>query len=367
MPLTDNNQADAQARDAHVQIGRSGTLGRIHLNRPKALNSLTLDMVRLIAGALDSFEDDAQVAAVLITGEGERAFCAGGDIRALYDGGPENSAAGRQFWREEYVVNAHIKRYGKPYIAFMDGIVMGGGVGVSAHGSHRIVTDRTRLAMPETGIGFFPDIGGTWLLSRGRADAGTREIGTYLALTGEQINGADAIHAGLADYLVPAARLAALVESLSALPATADAEAVAQAIRMLATAGEPGPVERHETEIDAAFAFDAVEEIVAALVASGSEFARKTLATLQTRSPTSLKLTLKLLRLARNDASLEQTLEREYAAGAAVLAGHEFYEGVRAAIVDKDRNPRWNPPTLDAVSDSGLAQYFVPAPERVFS
>ncbi|MGI6246411.1 MAG: enoyl-CoA hydratase/isomerase family protein [Pseudochelatococcus sp.] len=362
MPFTDNNQADAL-----VQIGRSGTLGRIHLNRPKALNSLTLDMVRLIAGALDRFETDAQVAAVLITGEGERAFCAGGDIRALYDGGPENSAAGRLFWREEYVVNARIRRYAKPYVALMDGIVMGGGVGVSAHGSHRVVTDRTRLAMPETGIGFFPDVGGTWLLSRGRAGAGRSEIGTYLALTGEQIGGADAIHAGLADHFVPAGGLPTLVERLSALPASADAAVVAQVIETVTAPAEPGPVERNAATIDAAFAFDTVEEIFAALAASGDDFARKTLATLQTRSPTSLKLALRLLRLAREDATLEQTLEREYAAGAAVLAGRDFYEGVRAAIIDKDRNPQWQPATLDAVADSDLDRYFAPAPERVFA
>lgn len=362
MPFMDTNQADAL-----VQIGRSGTLGRIHLNRPKALNSLTLDMVRDIAGALDRFEGDADIAAVLITGEGERAFCAGGDIRALYDSGPRDTAAGREFWREEYVVNARIRRYSKPYIAFMDLVTMGGGVGVSAHGSHRVVTERTRLAMPETGIGFFPDVGGTWLLSRGRAGGGAGETGTYLALTGEQIGGADAIHAGLADTFVPAATLPKLAATLAELPADADAAQVSAVIAAFSGAVEPGPVQANETQINAAFAYDTVEEIFAALLASSNEFAAKTLATLRTRSPTSLKLTLQLLRLARHDSSLEQTLEREYAAGAAVLAGHEFYEGVRAAIIDKDRNPRWRPATLDEVTEESLERYFVPAPERVFS
>ncbi|MFT0891907.1 enoyl-CoA hydratase/isomerase family protein [Pseudochelatococcus sp. G4_1912] len=357
MPFTPDN-----APDALVLIGQSGTLGRIHLNRPKALNSLTLDMIRIIADALHRFEDDDGISAVLITGEGDRAFCAGGDIRALYDGGPDNTEAGRIFWREEYLINAHIKRFRKPYIAYMDAITMGGGVGVSAHGSHRVVTERTRLAMPETGIGFFPDVGGTWLLSRGKD-----EIGTYLALTGEQINGADAIQAGLADFFVPTASLSALTQRLSALPATARADAVTEVINSVTSFIEPGPVALHEDEINAAFSFDTMDGIIAALTAVRSEFAQKTLATLQTRSPTSLKLTLKMLRLARHDITLEETLEREYAAGAAVLIGHEFYEGVRAAIIDKDRNPQWNPATLDAVSESALDRYFIPAPERVFS
>lgn len=356
MPLTADNQADAL-----VQVSQSGTLGRIHLNRPKALNSLTIDMVRIIAWALKHFEADASVSAVLITGEGERAFCAGGDIRALYDGGPNNTTAGRMFWREEYIVNAHIKRYRKPYIAFMDAITMGGGVGVSAHGSHRIVTERTRLAMPETGIGFFPDVGGTWLLSHGKG-----ETGTYLALTGEQINASDAIQAGLADFYMSSSFLPELISRLSTLPRSADANVVTEVINSLTSFISPGPVALNEAEINATFAFDTVEKIVAALNASGSVFAKKTLETLQTRSPTSLKLTLKLLRLARHDKALEQTLEREYAAGAAVLAGHEFYEGVRAAIIDKDRNPQWQPATLDAVSESSLNRYFEPAPEQVF-
>ncbi|MGV6875171.1 enoyl-CoA hydratase/isomerase family protein [Pseudochelatococcus sp. B33] len=362
MPFTDNNQADAL-----VQTGRSGTLGRIHLNRPKALNSLTIDMVRDIAGALDRFEADVGVAAALITGEGERAFCAGGDIRALYDGGPQDTEVGRTFWREEYVVNARIRRYPKPYVAFMDLITMGGGVGLSAHGSHRVVTERTRLAMPETGIGFFPDVGGTWLLSRGRAGGGASEIGTYLALTGEQIGAADAIHAGLADTFVPSAALPELAAALSELPADAGGARVGAAIAAFARAVEPGPVQQNEAEINAAFGFDTVEEIFAALVESDTDFAARTLATLRTRSPTSLKLALKLLRIARDDTAYEQTVEREYAAGVAVLGGHEFYEGVRAAIVDKDRNPRWRPATLDEVTEESLERYFAPAPERVFS
>lgn len=357
MLATANNQADAL-----VQVSQSGTLGRIHLNRPKALNSLTIDMVRTIAWALKHFEKDAGVSAVLITGEGERAFCAGGDIRALYDGGPNNTIAGRTFWREEYILNAHIKRYRKPYIAFMDAITMGGGVGVSAHGSHRIVTERTRLAMPETGIGFFPDVGGTFLLSRGKG-----ETGTYLALTGEQINASDAIQAGLADFYMSSSLLPELIKRLSSLPKSADANDVTETINSLTSFIGPGPVALSQSEIDAAFAFDTMEEIIAALRASRSVFANKTLDTLQTRSPTSLKLTLKLLRLARHDTTLEQTLEREYAAGVAVLGGHEFYEGVRAAIIDKDRNPQWQPDTLGAVSESSLDRYFAPAPERVFN
>ncbi|MBB3809300.1 enoyl-CoA hydratase/isomerase family protein [Pseudochelatococcus contaminans] len=362
MPFSNDNQADAL-----VQIGRVGTLGRIHLNRPRALNSLTLEMVRIIVGALDAFEIDDSIAAVLITGEGDRAFCAGGDIRALHDEGRQNPAEARTFLREEYRLNARIKRFPKPYIAFMDLITMGGGVGLSAHGSHRIVTERTRLAMPETGIGFFPDIGATWLLSRGRAGRGKVETGTFLALSGEQIGGADAIHAGLADALVPSSALSDLADNLSQLPATADGADVSAIIGAYVSTVEPGPVEQNAAEIDEAFAFDTVEEIFAALGASETAFAGKTLATLRTRSPTSLKLALRLVRLARDDARLEDALEREYAAAAGILAGHDFYEGVRTAIIDKGQKPQWQPSTLAEVTEESLARYFEPAPERLFS
>ncbi|HWL18231.1 MAG TPA: enoyl-CoA hydratase/isomerase family protein [Bradyrhizobium sp.] len=352
---------DSAIQETPVLIEQAGSLGRIRLNRPKALNSLTLDMVRRIADALDQFEADPRIAAVLITGAGERGLCAGGDIRALYESGRAGTTLGETFWREEYVLNARIKNFPKPYIAIMDGITMGGGVGLSAHGSHRIVTDRTRLAMPETGIGFFPDVGGTWLLAHGPG-----EIGTYLGLTGEQIGAADAIYAGLADVCVPISALPGLVQALETLPAGAGGDRVTLILEPLALPAGPAPLQERRAEIDQAFAADEIETILASLARLDTEFAHKTRATLLSKSPTSLKLTVRLLRLARASTSLEDCLEREFAAGRRVFSGHDFYEGVRAAVIDKDRTPRWSPASLDAVGDSDVDAYLIAAPEPVF-
>jgi enoyl-CoA hydratase len=343
-----------------ILVEVAGSLGRVRLNRPKAINALTLEMIHGIGAALDRFADDPEVGAVLISGEGERGLCAGGDIRALYDHGRDGSGFGQRFFRDEYRMNARIAAYPKPYVAIMDGITMGGGVGVSAHGAVRIVTERTRMAMPETGIGFFPDIGGTWLLSRAPG-----EIGAFIGLTGDGIGGADAILAGFADYFVPSEKLAALIDALAARPAAVTLAQVRDAVAGFAVETPP-PLGQHRAEIDACFGFNSVEEIVAALAASGSAFAQKTLGVLGQKSPTSMKLTLRLLRAAAGDAMLRQSLEREFAAAHQVLASDEFYEGVRAAVVDKDRNPKWRPATLAEVTPEVLAPYFNPVTETVF-
>ncbi|ALG91667.1 MULTISPECIES: enoyl-CoA hydratase/isomerase family protein [Actibacterium] len=324
-----------------VIISREGSLGRLHLNRPKAINSLTLEMVRLIDKGLTEFEGDDSIASVLITGEGERGLCAGGDIIALYESGKAKTPDAERFWAEEYVLNARIAAYPKPYVAFMDGITMGGGVGVSAHGSHRIVTDRTRLAMPETGIGFFPDVGGTWILGRAAG-----EVGTYIGLTGASFGAADAIYAGFADYYMPAGKLGDLAAALAGLPADAGGSEVDAAIKGLAEGAPGATIAENRAAIDAAFAADTVEEIIAALEAQGTEFAQKTLKTLGQKSPTSLKITLGLLRAARGSKDLKECLDREFAATGLILEGPDFYEGVRAAVIDKDRNPTWVPATL---------------------
>jgi enoyl-CoA hydratase len=353
--------ADPIAVESHVLIERIGSLGRIRLNRPKALNSLTLEMVRQISAALEQFAADPLVATVLITGEGERGLCAGGDIRSLYDSSRGDTRLGETFWREEYILNARISSFGKPYIAVMDGITMGGGVGISAHGSHRIVTERTRLAMPETGIGFFPDVGGTWLLGRSPG-----EIGTYLGLTGDQIGAADAIRAGLADVFVPTSAVPSLVESLTALPAGADGDAVWKVLNAVGQPTDPPPLQENVQAIDRAFAVDDVETILAELARLDTDFAAKTQATLRAKSPTSLKVTLRLLRLARASTRLEDCLEREFATARHIFTGHDFREGVRAAVIDKDRNPRWSPASLDQISDSDVDAYLIAAPEPVF-
>ncbi len=314
---------------------REGAAGVIRLNRPKAINAVTLEMFRDIDKALDAFEADPAVAVIVLEGAGERGLCAGGDIRALYESSQVKGDLGKILWREEYILNARIAKFAKPYVAFMDGIVMGGGVGLSAHSRHRVVTERTKLAMPEVGLGFFPDVGGTWLLSRSPG-----EIGTYFGLTGQTMNGPDAVYAGFADAVVPSGKLAALRDVLTKVrPGTSSSE-----IRMLidgfATGETSGPVAALQPQIDAWFAHDRMEDIVAALARDGSELAQKTLKTLSEKSPRGMVVTLKLLRLARASASLEECLVREYRAALEVFASDDFREGVRAAVIDKDRNPR---------------------------
>ncbi|WP_027998407.1 enoyl-CoA hydratase/isomerase family protein [Sinorhizobium arboris] len=334
-----------------VIVERQGAIGRLRLNRPRALNSLNRTMIRAIAAALTEFERDPAVAAVLVTGEGERGLCAGGDIRMIYESGRERPEEGAQFWREEFIVNSRISAYPKPYIAIMDGIVMGGGVGVSSHGSHRVVTERTRFAMPETGIGYFTDVGATWLLPRAPG-----EFGTYLGLTGRDIGAAAAIHARLADSFVPSGKIGELLARLFELSASATADDISALIRAVSNEPPASALLDHLPVIDRCFAFDSVEEILAALETEGSDFARETLELLKTRSAISLKLTLSLLRAGRSSATLNQCLEREYAATLGMLSNPDFYEGVRAAVIDKDRRPKWSV-GLSEVTPDVLARF----------
>lgn len=343
---------------AELGIETKGALGIIRLNRPKAINALTLEMVAGMDAALTRFAADPAIAAVLVSGEGERGLCAGGDIRALYDHRAEGTGPGLAFFAAEYRLNAQIASFRKPYIAIMDGITMGGGVGISAHGSVRIVTERTRLAMPETGIGFFPDVGASWLLSRAPG-----ELGTYLALTGQIIGGADAILAGLADALVESTSLPALRADLEALPASATrADIVALLPREVPEAKLAAQLDL----INRCFAFDDASQIVQALTQKGSAFAQETLAVLAQKSPTGIQVALRLLRAARASADVRECLQREYAACAQVLATGEFYEGVRAAVVDKDRQPKWNPASLAEITPALIEPYFRPARAQLF-
>ncbi|SHJ40364.1 enoyl-CoA hydratase [Bradyrhizobium lablabi] len=332
---------------------REGAVGVIRLNRPKAINAVTLEMFRDIEKALDQFEADPAVGLILLEGAGERGLCAGGDIRSLYESSKVNGDLGKILWREEYILNARIAKFAKPYVAFMDGIVMGGGVGLSAHGRHRVVTEKTKLAMPEVGLGFFPDVGGTFLLSRAPG-----EIGTYFGLTGQTMNGPDAIHARFADAVVPSGKLAALRETLINLRAGANSADVKAAIEAFATGETSGPVAANQPQIDRWFAYDQMQDIVAALRRDGSELAQATLKTLGEKSPRGMVVTLKLLRLARTSSSLEECLVREYRAALEVFRSDDFREGVRAAVIDKDRNPRWSPPAVEGVTPEMLAPYF---------
>jgi enoyl-CoA hydratase len=310
-------------------------------------------MFRDVDRALDAFEADPAVVVILLEGAGERGLCAGGDIRALWESSKVKGDLGKILWREEYILNARIKKFPKPYVAFMDGIVMGGGVGLSAHSSHRVVTEKTKLAMPEVGLGFFPDVGGTWLLSHSPG-----EIGTYFGLTGQTMNGPDAIHAGFADAVVPSSKLAALREALTKVrPGVTSAE-VKALIAGFATGETAGPVAAMQSKIDGWFAHDRMEDIVAALQRDGSELALSTLKTLNEKSPRGMVVTLKLLRLARASGSLEECLVREYRAALEVFASDDFREGVRAAVIDKDRSPKWSPPRIEDVTPEMVAPYF---------
>ncbi len=341
--------------DAEIIFDRRGAAGLITLNRPQALNAVTHAMVLALRAQLAQWADDPAITRVVIQAEGTRAFSAGGDIRALYDlgqAGKHNEM--EQFWRDEYPLNAAIKNFRKPYVALIDGIVMGGGVGVSVHGSHRVAGDRFQFAMPEVGIGFFPDVGATWFLPRMPG-----ELGTYCALTGERFRSADACAAGIATHRIPSGRFPALLEGLSG---TVSVDAVLAAFSE--PAGE-GPILARRAVIDRLFAGDNVEAILAALDAeakSGSAdaaFAAETAATMRAKSPLSLKIALAQVR--RGAAwDFETCMRAEFRIVSRVIKGHDFYEGVRAVIVDKDNKPHWQPATLAGVTDAEVERHFAP-------
>jgi enoyl-CoA hydratase len=280
-------------------------------------------------------------------------LCAGGDVRSLYDSRTQGSALPRAFWSEEYPLNALIGRYPKPYVALQDGIVMGGGIGLSGHARHRIVTERSRLAMPETGIGLIPDVGGTWLLAHAPGEAGV-----HLGLTGEAMGAADAIHARFADVLVPSARLPELVGRL----VDDKGGAVGDVIAFLAQKPDSAPLAERSAEIDRIFGGASVEAMLERLAGTPGEWAQKTAAVLAQKSPKSLKLTLAAIANARTLGSLEAALNVEYRLCVRLFEDGEFVEGVRALLVDKDRKPKWSPPSLAGVSAELVASYLAPLP-----
>jgi enoyl-CoA hydratase len=341
--------------DPEILFERRGAAGLVTLNRPKALNAVTLGMVRALTGQLEQWATDPAVTRVVVTAAGERAFCAGGDIRALYDLG--RAGAYRDmlpFWREEYTLNAMIKRYPKPYVALIDGIVMGGGVGLSVHGSHRVAGERFLFAMPEVGIGFFPDVGATWFLPRLPG-----ELGAYCALTGERLNAADGVNASVATHRVVSSRFAELRESLCG---NDPVDAVLTAF------SEPrgaGPVTSRAVAIDRLFAGDRVEDILAALdgearsATTMADFAGTTAATIRAKSPTSLKLALAQIRAGKSLA-FGACMQTEFRIVSRIIHGRDFYEGVRAVIVDKDNAPRWRPATLQEVTRAEIERHFAP-------
>ncbi|MBX5472648.1 MAG: enoyl-CoA hydratase/isomerase family protein [Acetobacteraceae bacterium] len=324
---------------------RDGRVGRLLLNRPKALNALTLEMVRLIDRALAEWRDDPSVHAVLIEGAGNRAFCAGGDIRAVRNAALAGDAeAVEEFFAAEYALNRTIAEYPKPYVALIDGICMGGGIGVSVHGRYRVATESAEFAMPETGIGFFPDIGASYFLPRLPG-----KLGFYLGLTGARLLGADAVHAGLATHFVPHERLSAL--------AAAMAEDGVAVIAAFAEKLPPFSLAPHRACIDRCFGAESVVAILAALAAEETEFARQALTAMRRASPASLLWSFEILRRGVH-SELAQCLKTELALSRHVSRHPDFAEGVRAMVVDKDRNPRWSAASVEKVDPAAIAAMF---------
>ena len=346
----------APTPEPEVLVRVEGRAGRITMNRPKALNALTLGMVRQIRAALDAWLSDPAVHLVLLDGAGERALCAGGDVLSLYESRGQGSGTARTFWAEEYRLNALIHRYPKPYVAIQDGIVMGGGIGLSSHARHRIVTERSMLAMPETGIGLIPDVGGTWLLAHAAG-----ELGVYLGLTGARMGGSDAIQAGFAGTFVPSAGLGTLKAELC----DPKGRAVDDIVDELADAN-PVPdsaLMALQPNIDRLFAPRSVQGIIDALHTTTDAWARKTRVELLQKSPLALEATLAAIRHARRLPSLEAALNVEFRLCTRLFEAGEFPEGIRALLVDKDKAPKWTPPRLADVTGAQVAALFAPFPE----
>ncbi|WP_226531012.1 enoyl-CoA hydratase/isomerase family protein [Microbacterium paraoxydans] len=343
---------------SRVLIRTEGALGRLTLNRPEAINALDEGMIQTLTDALDAWRDDTDVQIVLIDGAGERGMCAGGDVRALHAqivaGQAERTA---EFFRSEYALNAMIAEYPKPVVAFADGITMGGGIGLAGHAAIRIVTERSKLAMPETRIGFTPDVGGTWLL--GRAPG---RFGEYFGLTGATMSGADAVYLGFADHFVPSDRLDALREALAF---RADPTGPSEIVLLFDETPEPTPLPSSKAWIDDAFSAATVGEIIDRLQAQGSTEAASVADLLEGLAPTGLTVTLDAVREARELRGLRAALEGEYRRVLWFVNEHpDLVEGIRAQLVDKDRNPKWDPPTLaELAPDAGAAaRAYVPRP-----
>ncbi|WP_030234383.1 enoyl-CoA hydratase/isomerase family protein [Streptomyces sp. NRRL S-350] len=356
-----------------VRTYLDGGVGRIVLNRPQALNSLTHRMITALRTTLDAWAADERVRVVVLSGAGERGLCAGADIRAMHDDAKAGGAGTRAFFRDEYRLNALIARYPKPYVAVMDGITMGGGVGLSAHGAIRIVTERSTVAMPETRIGLVPDVGGSRLLAHSPG-----ELGIHLGLTSASMGPGDALLCGFADHYVPSARIPELLDALTRSAASTSADptsattpsavttasvTTAAVDAVVAAHTEPAPpaaLAAQRAWIDECYAADTAEEIVERLLNSGVPEAKEAVALLLGNSPTAVKAALAALRRARTLPSLEAVLDQEYRVSCAALDGHDLVEGIRAQVIDKDRNPRWEPATLAGVTEVDVARFLAP-------
>ncbi|HKP41644.1 enoyl-CoA hydratase/isomerase family protein [Mycobacterium sp.] len=324
-------------------------VGLLTLNRPKAINSLTHSMVNAMSKVLTDWEHDDAIRAVVLSGAGERGLCAGGDIVVIYHSARADGSEARRFWYDEYLLNAQIGRFSKPYVALMDGFVMGGGVGVSAHGSVRVVTDTTKMAMPEVGIGFIPDVGGTLILSHAPG-----LLGHHPALTGAQFDGADAIALGFADHFVPHDKLTDFTDAITA-------DGIDAALAAHAQEPPPSQLLAQRDWIDHCYAGDTMEDIVAALRGHDAGPANDAANLIASRSPVSVSVALEAVRRAAKLDTLEDVLRQEYRTSCGSLHSHDLVEGIRAQVIDKDRNPKWSPASLAAVTTADVEAYFAPA------
>lgn len=336
-------------------------LAHITLNRPQALHALNTHMCANMIQALLAWRDDPEIKVILLDhAPGTRGFCAGGDIRMIAESGAGNGEEARRFFHTEYRLNHLLFHYPKPVIALIDGVTMGGGVGISMPARFRIATENTTYAMPETGIGLFPDVGGGWYLPRKPG-----QIGMWLALTGARLKAADCLIAGIATHYMPTEILAAARAQIAGAAQTHDAEkALASGLEALAeSAGKPKELTPENIDrINRIFGADSVGAIFAALEADGSDWANAQLATLRTKSPQTLKVTFRQLREGARMASFADEMRQEYRIAARVAAMHDFQEGVRAVVIDKDNKPAWNPPALEGVSDALVDEIFAPLP-----
>ncbi len=338
--------------EPQVIVWVEGRVGRLTLNRPQALHALTTNMIALLTDALLAWRDDPAIELVLLDHSGDRGFCAGGDIRMLAESGAGDGAAAREFFFTEYRLNELLHGYPKPGVAIMDGVTMGGGVGLSRPCRYRVATERTTFAMPETGIGLFPDVGGGWYLPRV-----PDHIGLWLALTGARIKAADCELVGVATDYIESKDVADLKAAIVADPAAVETILT----EFEADAGRP-PLANHQDEIARVFAGDSVEAIVAALAAADTDWAHEQLKVLATKSPQTLKVAFRQLKLGGRARTFAENMAMEYRIGARVVQRHDFLEGVRAVIVEKDNAPRWSPPTLQSVGDNLLDAIFAPLP-----
>jgi len=333
---------------ADIHIRREGRAGRITLTRAKALNALSYDMCMSIDTALVDWADDDSVAIIVIDAEGQKAFCAGGDIAQMYETGRAGDFSyGRKFWADEYRMNARLAEYKKPVVSFLQGFVMGGGVGVGCHASHRVVCESSQIAMPECSIGLIPDVGGTYLLARAPG-----QLGAYLGLTGARMGAGDAIRAGFADLFVPEADWDSIKAALVATGSTDALNAGTQAPQ--------GQLAAHQGVIDAAFGHRRLSDIVASLDRDGSDFAQRTAATLRRNSPLAMACALEMLRARSKHATIRDALAQEFRFTWRSMEHADFLEGIRAAIIDKDRTPHWRHDSIDAVRDADVAAMLAP-------